>query len=189
MRKIFTFLFSFLSAVAFGQVEFETTETFNSKDASINTYKITSPIIQDKNGGYGFYLKTPVEFTSFALGWVSSTEIYSAGSFEIVYKVHKPNKGWTDWEIDDGFTKPNETKSNYYKSNLMFGLDEWEHDSIEFYIHPPEGEIISEIYLILLNVRPTIITNTETKSTKSGAKACPEFPSPIITRSGWCNGV
>ncbi|MBP8992717.1 MAG: T9SS type A sorting domain-containing protein [Bacteroidales bacterium] len=189
MRKIFTFLFSFLSAVAFGQVEFETTETFNSKDASINTYKITSPIIQDKNGGYGFYLKTPVEFTSFALGWVSSTEIYSAGSFEIVYKVHKPNKGWTDWKIDDGFTKPNETKSNYYKSNLMFGLDEWEHDSIEFYIHPPEGEIISEIYLILLNVRPTIITNTETKSTKSGAKACPEFPSPIITRSGWCNGV
>ena len=171
--------------LAFGQVEFETTDTYKSEDVSINTYKIISPIIQDKNGGYGFCLKTPEEFTSFALGWVSSTENYSAGSFEIVYKVHKPNKTWTNWEIDEGFTKPNETKSNYYKSNLMFGLDEWKHDSIEFYIYPPEGEIISEIYLILLNIGPTTIT--ETKSTKSGAKACPAFPSPIITRAEWCS--
>lgn len=186
MRKVFTFLFSSLCFIAFGQVDLTEIETYFSKDASIYTYKINSEIIQDKNGGFGFCLKTPEEFTSFGIGWTASTENYPAGLFDIVYKVHKPNKGWTNWDIDDGSTKPNETKSGYYKTNLLFGMDEREHDSIEFYIHPPEGETINEIYLILLNIQATSITDSE--NTKSGAKACPEFPE-ILTRTSWCNGV
>lgn len=188
MRKFCFLVFSLFYISLFAQVEFSKIESFLSKEANIYTYKIDTDIKQNENGAYGFCLKTPVEYTSFAIGWSAGSQNYPAGLFDIVYKTHKPNKAWSNFNFDDGSTMPNETKSGFYKTNLLFGIDEYYHDSLEFYIYPPEGEIISEIYLILLDISETNIDEIENINSKSGAKSCPEFPE-IIPRSAWCNGV
>ncbi|HNQ68103.1 MAG TPA: N-acetylmuramoyl-L-alanine amidase [Bacteroidales bacterium] len=185
MRKILTLSFLFIFINTYSQ--FNLTELYShyESETSLIEYKIDENITRDPNGGYGFKLKTPYEFTSFAIGWKSSTENYGAGIFEIVFKVHKPGVGWSDWKVDEGFTKPDETRSGYYKSNIMFGIDEYLHDSLEFYIHAPEGEEIQEIYLIIQDISKTINPNAQMNSVSTGAKTCPEFPA-YIPRSEWC---
>ena len=185
MRKLFTLAFTLLAITVFGQVRFFEIESHYESGTSLVAYKIDAPIVQDINGGYGFTLKTPFEFTSFALGWMSSTQNYQSGQFNIVFKVHKPGMGWSDWKTDEGFTNPGDTRSGYYKSNLLFGFDENLHDSVEFYIHTPEGEVITDLYIIVQDISSTIDPKAVMQTEDNGAKACPEFPA-IIPRSEWC---
>ncbi len=174
-----------LTITGFAQLNTSVIFSNQESETSLIAYKIDEPVTRDVNGGYGFKLKTPIEFTSFVLGWDAITSNYEAGNFEIIYKVHKPSIGWTDWKVDDGFTNPGETRSGFYQSDLLFGIDEYTHDSIEFYIHCPESEGISKIYLILLDISKTINPNTVINTTANGAKACPALPT-IIPRSDWC---
>ncbi|MDD3686133.1 MAG: N-acetylmuramoyl-L-alanine amidase [Bacteroidales bacterium] len=185
MRKLFTLAFTLLAITVFGQVRFVEIESHYESGTSLVAYKVDAPIVQDINGGYGFTLKTPFEFTSFALGWMSSTQNYQSGQFNIVFKVHKPGMGWSDWKTDEGFTNPGDTRSGYYKSNLMFGFDENLHDSVEFYIHTPEGEVITDLYIIVQDISSTIDPKAVMQTEDNGAKACPEFPA-VIPRSEWC---
>jgi hypothetical protein len=185
MRKLFTLALTLLAITVFGQVRFVEIESHIESGTSLVAYKIDAPIVQDINGGYGFTLKTPFEFTSFAMGWMSATQNYQAGQFNIVYKVHKPGLGWSDWNTDEGFTNPGDTRSGYYKSNLLFGFDENLHDSVEFYVHTPEGEVIIDLYIIVQDISSTIDPKAEMITESNGAKACPEFPA-IIPRSEWC---
>lgn len=185
MRKIFTLSFLLVFLNTYAQLNLVELFSHYESETSLIEYKIDENIEYNANGGYGFKLKTPYEFTSFAIGWKSSTENYGAGIFEIVFKVHKPGVGWSDWIVDEGFTKPDETRSGYYKSNIMFGIDEYLHDSLEFYIHAPEGEEIQEIYLIIQDISKTINPDAQMNTATTGAKECPEFPA-YIPRSEWC---
>jgi hypothetical protein len=186
MKNYLTVAFTMLIITVFGQIKTVEIASHYEAGTSLNEYKIEENITQDVNGGYGFKLKTPSDFTSFALGWMSSTQNYAAGTFQIVYKVHKPGKGWSTWKTDEGFTNPSDTRSGFYKSNLMFGFDEFLHDSIEFYIHAPEGEVITELYLITQDISQSIDIDAVVKTEETnGSKACPELPA-IIPRSEWC---
>jgi len=185
MRRFFTLAFIMLTITGFAQLRTSVISSFSENETSIIAYKIDEPVIRDVNGGYGFILKTPIEFTSCAVGWKSSTNNYPAGLFELVYKIHKPGKGWTDWQIDDGFTNPGDARTDFYQSDLLFGIDEYTHDSIEFYIHCPEGEEITEVYLILQDISKSIDADAILEGDTNGSKACPELPA-IIPRSEWC---
>ncbi|HOZ30840.1 MAG TPA: N-acetylmuramoyl-L-alanine amidase [Bacteroidales bacterium] len=185
MKILFTLSLIFIFCSTYAQLNLVELSSHYESETSLIEYQIDESIERDSNGGYGFKLKTPYEFTSFAIGWKSTTENYGAGVFEIVFKVHKPGYGWSDWIIDEGFTKPDETRSGYYKSDIMFGIDEYLHDSLEFYIHSPEGEEIQEIYLIIQDISKTINPEAQMITVSNGAKTCPEFPA-YIPRSEWC---
>ncbi len=174
-----------LTITVFGQMNFVEISSHYDSETSIIGYKIDEPIILDINGGYGFKIKTPHEFTSFAIGWLSSTTNYQAGAFHVVYKVHKPGKGWSNWKTDEGETDPTETRRAFYQSGLLFGMDEYLHDSIEFYVHAPEGEAIQDLYLIIQDISKTINSKPVIVTESLGAKSCPEFPA-IVPRSEWC---
>ena len=116
---------------------------------------------------------------------MSTSDDYEAGSYKIVFKVHKPGKGWSGWKTDEGFTNPDDTQSGFYKSDLLFGFDEFKHDSVEFYIHAPEGVLITDLYIIVMDISKSINSDAAMLTYASSAKSCPEFPA-IIPRSEWC---
>ncbi|MBN2778123.1 MAG: N-acetylmuramoyl-L-alanine amidase [Bacteroidales bacterium] len=185
MRKILIIALTTLAISSFAQIELTQISSYVESETSLNAYKIDRPVVLDSNGGYGFKLKTPTNFTSFAVGWDASTDNYPAGIFEIVFKVHKPGVGWSNWKTDEGFTNPGDTRSDFYQSNLMFGIDEYLHDSLEFYIHCPEGEYITDIYLILMDISKTINAADFNPPQASATRTCPELPA-IIPRADWC---
>ncbi|PLX08804.1 MAG: hypothetical protein C0596_05770 [Marinilabiliales bacterium] len=81
MRRFFTLAFIMLTITGFAQLRTSVISSFSENETSIIAYKIDEPVIRDVNGGYGFILKTPIEFTSCAVGWKSSTNNYPAGLF------------------------------------------------------------------------------------------------------------
>lgn len=64
----------------------------------------------------------------------------------IHYRVHKLKQGWTEWKEDEAYISPNETRWQMYQTDLLFGLDEGVHDSIEFYYEIPDGVIYWGIF-------------------------------------------
>jgi hypothetical protein len=186
MKKLFTILALILfSILVNAQIRYTLLSEHYEDETSLIRIRIDEPINQDINGGYGYKIKTPIDFTSFAIGWLANTTNYEAGEFYLVFRVHKPGKGWTQWKTDDGFISPEETATNTYFSDLLFGMDELLHDSIEFYIHTPEGETLTEIQLVLQDISKTVNLDQIINTELGGAKACPEFPA-IVPRSEWC---
>ncbi len=134
-------------------------------------------------------IKTPIVFTSFAIGWKIGQEI-SPAEITIRYRVHKPQKGWTEWKEDEAYIHPNETRWQMYQTDLLFGLDEGVHDSIQFYYYLPSGIISEGVYLILQDLSPQLKYNSDKSRnndviTLGDKSTCPEFPT-IIPRSSWC---
>ncbi len=134
-------------------------------------------------------IKTPIVFTSFAVGWKIEQEI-SPAEIIIKYRVHKPQKGWTEWKEDEAYITPNETRWQMYQTDLLFGLDEGVHDSIEFYYEIPDGVVCMGVYLILQDLSPQLKYNSDKSRnndviTLGDKSTCPEFPT-IIPRSSWC---
>ena len=173
-------------------------DEYNSCQSKILTVKILDNITKNADGAYGYKLKMPMDFTSFAVGWQAATHNYYAGLFDVKVKVHKPRMGWTKWNMHEGYISPQDNKDNIYKTDLLFGYDEYTHDSIEFYIYPPENEVVTEIYLILLDIsqyfeqkKTDVINSSEEKdlpTTQNAVRAdCPAFPAGIIKRSSWCS--
>ncbi len=187
MKRIFTIIFVVFVINGFSQVNFTRISLFNEDDISITTYRIDENININDNDGYGFKFKTPVEFTSFAIGWNCNTNNLLTSEFDVEYRVHKPKHGWSKWKTDEGFVNPEDTQNDFYQSDLLFGIDEYTHDSIEFNVYCPEGEQITELYLIILDVSKTINPDIDmSKGTNPNpSRACPQLPY-IIPRSAWC---
>ncbi|MDY0141858.1 MAG: N-acetylmuramoyl-L-alanine amidase [Bacteroidales bacterium] len=187
MRRIFTIIFALVVINGFSQVNFTRISLFNEDDISITIYRIDENININDNGGYGFKFAAPVEYTSFAIGWNGQTNNLLTSEFDVEYKVHKPKYGWSKWKTDEGFVNPEDTQNDFYQSDLLFGTDEYTHDSIEFYVYCPQGEQITELYLILLDVSKTINPDIDmsTGTNPNPSRACPQLPY-IIPRSAWC---
>ncbi|NLA24427.1 MAG: N-acetylmuramoyl-L-alanine amidase, partial [Bacteroidales bacterium] len=182
---IYLFIISLFSISSFAQNKYEVLSEHYEDNTSLIRIKINDEPIINENGGYGFKIKTAINYTSFSIGWLTNSDNALPKDFLVVYKVHKPDIGWSDWKTDDGNTSPNQTATQAYYSDLLFGVDEWLHDSIEFYIHPPEGTELTEFQMVLQDISSSIkLIMPETEDT-SGAKSCPEFPN-IILRSEWC---
>ncbi|MDI6833678.1 MAG: hypothetical protein QMD02_07545, partial [Bacteroidales bacterium] len=132
-------------------------------------------------------IKTPIVFTSFAIGWKIEQEI-SPSEIIIKYRVHKPQKGWTEWKEDEAYITPNETRWQMYQTDLLFGLDEGVHDSIEFYYEIPDGVICMGVYLILQDLSPQLdepIIRNDSEGIQLSDRSCPALPT-MIPRSSWC---
>ncbi len=168
-----------------GQTTYTRITEHYQNETSLIRIRIDDPMIINSEGGYGYKLKTAIPFTSFSIGWQASSTIHEAHSFTVVYKVHKPGSGWSQWKTDDGYTKPGQTATGAYFTDLFFGIDEWLHDSLEFYVHAPDGEIFTEMQLVLQDISSSIRIDAANQFLESGAKSCPEFPA-IIPRSEWC---
>jgi hypothetical protein len=185
-RVIYTLIFINLFFWVYSQQNLKEFYSVRTGDDLLVCYRIEREIYSETNGAYGLMIKTPFAYTSFALGWKSGVGLWDAGNYEIAYRVYQNKTGWSDWKYSDGHYNPKDTKDNFYKSDLMFGFNEFEHDSVEFYIYPPESDYITEVYLILLNVKPTSELNFKSGEEElNGTKSCPEFP-VIIPRSSWC---
>ncbi|MDY0135158.1 MAG: T9SS type A sorting domain-containing protein [Atribacterota bacterium] len=132
-------------------------------------------------------VKTPIVFTSFAVGWKIEQEI-SPSDIIIKYRVHKPQKGWTEWKEDEAYITPNETRWQMYQTDLLFGLDEGVHDSLEFYYEIPDGVVCMGVYLILQDLSPQLdepIIRNDSDGILLSDRSCPALPT-MIPRSSWC---
>ncbi len=132
-------------------------------------------------------VKTPIVFTSLAIGWKIGQEI-SPEEITIRYRVHKPQKGWTEWKEDEAYISPNETRWQMYQTDLLFGLDEGANDSIQFYYEIPDGVVCTGVYLILQDLSPQL-NEPKIRNDSEGIlrqdRSCPALPT-MIPRSSWC---
>ncbi len=132
-------------------------------------------------------VKTPIVFTSLAIGWKIGQEI-SPAEITIRYRVHKPQKGWTEWKEDEAYISPNETRWQMYQTDLLFGLDEGANDSIQFYYEIPDGVVCTGVYLILQDLSPQL-NEPKIRNDSEGIlrqdRSCPALPT-MIPRSSWC---
>ena len=171
------------------QAQTESTITFKHEEAgtSLIGIKIETPLSYRSDGSIGLKMKTPIEFTSYAIGWKTSTNYFSPGEFEIYTRVHHKELGWSKEFEDHGYTHPDDNIRELYLSDLLFGLDQWLHDSVEFYIVPPIGASIEEVHLILQDMSAQTSTERlpKEKDIAAPSKSCPELP-PIVPRSDWC---
>ncbi len=167
------------------QVNFEIITKHVTDNTSLIRYKLDAPIELTKTGRYEFTLQTPMQFTSYAIGWTTETKGVSASDFNIFFRAHKPGRGWTEILEDEGYVNPENTITNIYQSDLLFGMDELLHDSLNFIIQPPAGVEISEVHLILMDISETVDLQRTYKYKEYDNKSCLEFP-PIVPRSDWC---
>ncbi|MEA1874663.1 MAG: N-acetylmuramoyl-L-alanine amidase, partial [Bacteroidota bacterium] len=185
MKRILLMSTLFLSLGVFSQTELSEISAYYEAETSILSYRFDGEIQFDREKGYGVKLKTPHQFTSFAVGWIGQLNQHPAGMFDVVYKVHKHGKGWTDWKSDEGFTNIGETKNHFNQSNLLFGIDEYLHDSVEFYISCPENEVIDTLFLITMDISASLNQEANIKSSNVQTRNCPALPE-IIPRADWC---
>lgn len=131
-RVIYTLIFINLFFWVYSQQNLKEFYSVRTGDDLLVCYRIEREIYSETNGAYGLMIKTPFAYTSFALGWKSGVGLWDAGNYEIAYRVYQNKTGWSDWKYSDGHYNPKDTKDNFYKSDLMFGFNEFEHDSVEF---------------------------------------------------------
>lgn len=136
---------------------------------------------------YHFTLNAPIPFSCFGIGWNEPATPHKRGDFAVTYRVSKGNGKWNNMQEEDAFVSPDETPTGLYWTNVLFGIDELTHESIEFYLSVPHGCNLSEIHVVFYDlsrdVNPAWVPEFET----ADAKNCPVFPS-YIPRSTWCGG-
>jgi hypothetical protein len=148
--------------------------------------KIQSPL-QNSDKGQGLKFKSPVPFTSLALVWKTNQQTLNPSAFAVHYRVHHPEIGWRKWATEEGAYSPaDHGLGDYYTTDLLFGIDEKQHDSIEFYLETPQGVLLQEVQLVLQDMSGHQINSIIDNGTaKSIASSCPAQP-VMIQRSGWC---
>jgi hypothetical protein len=136
---------------------------------------------------YHFSIETPIPFSCFGVGWNEPVAPHKRGDFIVHYRVSKGNGKWNDFKEEDAFVTPDETPTGLYWTNVLFGMDEYTHSSVEFFLTVPAGCHLSEIHVVFndlsRDVNPAWVPEFET----ADAKNCPVFPS-YIPRSTWCGG-
>ena len=149
--------------------------------------KIQSPL-QNSDKGQGLKFKSPIPFTSLALVWRTNQQTLNPSAFAIHYRVHHPEKGWRKWATEEGAYSPaDHGLGDYYTTDLLFGIDEKQHDSIEFYLEMPQGVLLQEVQLVLQDMsgHQNIPINDNSVNQKSAVSSCPAQPT-FIPRSSWC---
>ncbi|MCX7696885.1 MAG: N-acetylmuramoyl-L-alanine amidase [Bacteroidales bacterium] len=150
-------------------------------EVQINDFKLT------QEGGYYFKLASPISFNSFGIGWRCFSYEVERNEFLLTYRVHKKEGKWDFWKNADAFVTPEETPTGLFWTDLLFGIDMGEHDSIEAILYAPVRCKIEEIRISFQFVPES---NYEDRgllhpSPEDHPKSCPAFPS-YIGRSGWC---
>ena len=178
-----TFLLFIMSILAYGQIK----DVKYDEENDLHHIQIVKIDEAQAKTNQLKSIKTPIVFTSFAVGWKIEQAI-SPAEIIIKYRVHKPQKGWTEWKEDEAYITPNETRWQMYQTDLLFGLDEGVHDSIEFYYEIPDGVVCMGVYLILQDLSPQLdepIKRNDSEGILLPDRSCPALPT-MIPRSSWC---
>ncbi len=188
MKKIKLLLLFVLISVSGWAQQFEHHVLDDRREAGtvlLRTQIITP--LQQTAKGLGLKFASPVPFNSFALAWQTANLNLIPSSFSIHYRVHRPGKGWREWSTEEGAYNPKENAlGGLYTSDLLFGIDEGQHDSLEFYLEMPSGHSLQQVQLVLQDMsgHASSIPN-EPNIEKTNAVACPAQPT-TIPRSSWC---
>jgi hypothetical protein len=148
--------------------------------------KILSPL-QQTDLGQGLKFESPIPFTSLAFAWKSSQKRLNPSAFTLHFRVHHPEKGWRDWTSEEGAYSPTDhNMGDLYCTDLLFGIDDRQHDSIEFYLDMPKGVSLEEVQIILQDMSGHHVNSIIDNGTaKSMVSSCPAQP-VMVQRSGWC---
>jgi len=182
-RTFLLLLFVLVNILVFGQYN----EVIYDEENNLHHIQIVKIDEAQAKANQLINIKTPIVFTSFAIGWKIEQEI-SPSEITIRYRVHKPQKGWTEWKEDEAYITPNETRWQMYQTDLLFGLDEGVHDSIEFYYKIHNEVYCIGVYLILQDLSPQLdepIIRNDSEGILLLDRSCPELPT-MIPRSSWC---
>ena len=178
-----TFLLFIMSILAYGQIKNVKYDDENRLH-HIQIIELSDSLNRPANINL---IKTPIEFTSLAFAW----DIYdnvALNDIIVNYRVHKPEKGWSEWKQSTASFAPNENKWNLYFTDLLFGLDEGLHDSISFYFIIPQDITCHGIYLVLQDLSPQLdepVIRNNSEGILLTDRSCPELPT-MIQRSTWC---
>ncbi|MGB4602973.1 MAG: N-acetylmuramoyl-L-alanine amidase, partial [Bacteroidales bacterium] len=178
-----TFLLFIMSILAYGQIK-DVKYDEENRLHHIQIIELSDSLNRPANINL---IKTPIEFTSLAFAW----DIYdnvALNDIIVNYRVHKPEKGWSEWKQSTASFAPNENKWNLYFTDLLFGLDEGLHDSISFYFIIPQDITCHGIYLVLQDLSPQLdepVIRNNSEGILLTDRSCPELPT-MIQRSTWC---
>ncbi|OFY26261.1 MAG: hypothetical protein A2X01_01510 [Bacteroidetes bacterium GWF2_35_48] len=142
------------------------------------------------DGSYSFYIKSPVPFSYFGVGWSCENDNVVPESFKIKYRTKKNNFDWDDWREVKGEVLPNETPTNLYWSNIIFLSDKELYNECEIILLTPEKINTTRVDLVDMISNNSDRNNFEKLENKdiinesNKNRGCPQ-PS-IIPRSDWC---
>ena len=175
-----------ISLASFAQVNYKTIKTHSEKGTTLVRIGIDEPLIQNADGAYGFRMKAPIPFTSFAIGFDATDRTAPEGHFIVYYRTSQGEK-WTNWQDDHGYFRPEDIEPNIFYTDLLFGFDFNMHDSIEFLIFPPVNVQLTKIELVFQDItsenEKAANQTTHVNATRDGD--CLEFPE-YVPRSSWC---
>ncbi len=187
MKKIiFSLIIIAVALASFAQVNYKTIKTHSENGTTLIRIGIDEPLIPNADGAYGFRMKAPIPFTSFAIGFDATDRNAPEGHFIVYYRTSQGGK-WTNWQDDHGYFRPEDIEPDIFYTDLLFGFDLNMHDSIEFLIFPPVNVQLTKIELVFQDMKSeneeasnrTIHVN----ATRDGN--CLEFPD-YVPRSSWC---
>ncbi len=187
MKRLFVSIIVIaISLASFAQVNYKTIKSHSENGTTLMRIQINELLKPNDDGAYGFRMKAPMPFTSFAIGFDATDRNALEGHFIVYYRTSQGQK-WTNWQDDHGYFRPEDIEPNIFYTDLLFGFDLNMHDSIEFLIFPPVNVQLTKIELVFQDMKSeneeasnrTIHVN----ATRDGN--CLEFPD-YVPRSAWC---
>lgn len=185
MRKItLVFICLFVAIATSAQINFTTKYTHSENGATITRISIDEPLVLNAEGGYGFRLEAPIKFTSFAFGWDSDNQAAPEGKFLVYYRVCQNGK-WSNWKEDHGYHRPETIEPGIFYTDLLFGFNMEDHDSLDFFILPQENADITRIEVVFQNLKTRNLEKDNISVSRQTRDDCLQFPE-YIPRSSWC---
>ena len=187
MKQLFaTLIITAIALASFAQVNYKTIKTHTEAGSTLTRICIDEPLIPNSDGAYGFRMKAPIPFTSFAIGFDATDRNAPEGHFIVYYRTSQGEK-WTNWKDDHGYFRPEYIEPNIFYTDLLFGFNLNMHDSIEYLIFPPVNVQLTKIELVFQDItsenEKAANQTTHINATRDGN--CLEFPE-YVPRSSWC---
>ncbi len=175
-----------ISLASFAQVNYKTEKVHSESGTTLMRISIDEPLKPNADGAYGFRMKAPIPFTSFAIGFDATDRNAPEGHFLVYYRTSQGEK-WTNWHDDHGYFRPEDIEPNIFYTDLLFGFNFNLHDSIDFLIFPPVNVQLTKIELVFQDIasenESAANQTTHVNATRDGD--CLEFPE-YVPRSSWC---
>ncbi len=171
---------------AFNQPQIQVVKSIEKEFFSMVELVIQNPSKTEQNYYYA-KIKSPINFTSFGFGWTYPSCLHGSSDFVVKYRSHTASGKWSEWKEDEPFVSPDETPTGLYWTDVLFGINEKAHDSLEFYLYLPENCTLEKIHIAIYDQTKDFGRTNDVKPIPGDFKNCPPFPT-YIPRSSWCGG-
>ncbi len=124
MKKIiFSLIIIAISLASFAQVNYKTIKTHSENGTTLIRIGIDEPLIQNADGAYGFRMKAPIPFTSFAIGFDATDRNAQEGHFIVYYRTSQGENGQTGRTTTD-ISVP-KTLNRTFSTPICFSDSTW----------------------------------------------------------------